>query len=432
MSKRRHWWARRRSQSISEYAILVAVIIAFVLVGSTGLTTALRSVTENVLGNDYAPPPPPASPSPSPTPPPVADFSGTPTSGSAPLTVAFTDASTNSPTSWSWTFGDGGVSTAQNPSYTYTTPGTYNVSLTVFNGSGSDTITKVNYITVGPPPPVADFSGTPTTGYIPLTVNFTDLSTGGTPTAWSWDFGDSGTATTQNPSHTYSTPGTYDVALTASNASGSNTATKPGYITALAPTVRWVSKSADGCTSNNVTVPAGGTVSPGDLLVVYATTIWSPTTITSPSGFTLVENVSYNRVWYKTATGTETSITLNNACRVIYAAIATSSLSFSSAARSSGFSPATVPQRNFSKVGVSVVWMNTGTSSSSSFAGNKYPTIAGYSTPVGWYGTNVATGLWFKFIGAAGANCPCSITWPSTMSGSLYYADYGQVAFVTP
>ncbi len=54
------------------------------------------------------------------TTPPVADFSGTPTSGNPPLTVNFTDASTNTPTAWSWDFGDGGVSTAQNPSHTYT------------------------------------------------------------------------------------------------------------------------------------------------------------------------------------------------------------------------------------------------------------------------------------------------------------------------
>ncbi|MEW5995100.1 MAG: S8 family serine peptidase, partial [Candidatus Zixiibacteriota bacterium] len=62
--------------------------------------------------------------------PPVADFVGSPTSGNAPLTVNFTDQSTGSPTSWSWDFGDGGTSTAQNPSYTYNSVGTYTVSLT--------------------------------------------------------------------------------------------------------------------------------------------------------------------------------------------------------------------------------------------------------------------------------------------------------------
>jgi len=83
---------------------------------------------------------------------PVADFSGSPTSGDAPLTVNFTDLSSNSPTSWSWDFGDGsGTSTAQNPSYTYNSAGTYTVSLTATNAYGSDTETKTNYITVTTP-----------------------------------------------------------------------------------------------------------------------------------------------------------------------------------------------------------------------------------------------------------------------------------------
>src|SRR3989442_3129347 len=61
---------------------------------------------------------------------PTAQFSGTPTSGQAPLAVQFTDESTagTSPiTSRSWTFGDGGTSTAQNPSHTYTVAGSYTV-----------------------------------------------------------------------------------------------------------------------------------------------------------------------------------------------------------------------------------------------------------------------------------------------------------------
>jgi len=80
--------------------------------------------------------------------PPVANFSGNPTSGPVPLTVYFTDLSSGSPTSWSWTFGDGGTSTAQNPSHQYTTASQYTVSLTATNAQGSDTETKTNYITV--------------------------------------------------------------------------------------------------------------------------------------------------------------------------------------------------------------------------------------------------------------------------------------------
>ena len=89
-----------------------------------------------------------ATPTPTPTVPPVAEFSANVTNGTAPLGVLFTDATTNSPTSWSWTFGDGGTSTLQNPTHTYTTAGLYNVSLTVENAYGNDTETKTNYINV--------------------------------------------------------------------------------------------------------------------------------------------------------------------------------------------------------------------------------------------------------------------------------------------
>jgi len=84
--------------------------------------------------------------------PPVANFSGNPTSGAAPLTVAFTDLSTGSPTSWSWSFGDGGTSAAQNPSHQYTAVNAYTVSLTVQNAQGQDSETKPNYITVSEQP----------------------------------------------------------------------------------------------------------------------------------------------------------------------------------------------------------------------------------------------------------------------------------------
>ncbi len=80
--------------------------------------------------------------------PPVADFSGNPTAGPPPLTVYFSDLSTGSPTSWDWTFGDGGASQEQHPSHDYTAENTYTVSLTVQNAQGQDTETKPDYITV--------------------------------------------------------------------------------------------------------------------------------------------------------------------------------------------------------------------------------------------------------------------------------------------
>ena len=83
--------------------------------------------------------------------PPVAGFTGTPTSGTAPLTVQFTDSSTGSPTSWNWDFGDVSSvnATQRNPVHTYVSNGTYTVSLNATNSAGSNTFTRTNYITVG-------------------------------------------------------------------------------------------------------------------------------------------------------------------------------------------------------------------------------------------------------------------------------------------
>jgi len=156
---------------------------------------------------------------------PVAEFSANPTSGYAPLTVIFTDQTTNNPTSWSWNFGDSGTSTLQNPSHQYTTPGTYTVSLTATNTCGNDPETKTGYITVNVCPlPVASFSAAPNQGCAPLTVSFTDSSTNN-PSTWSWDFGDGGTSDLQNPTHEYTSPNTYTVTLTAGNFCGSDNET---------------------------------------------------------------------------------------------------------------------------------------------------------------------------------------------------------------
>ena len=166
---------------------------------------------------------------------PTADFSANPTSGTAPLAVSFTDSSTGNPTNWSWDFGDGTGSAAQNPNHTYTLPGTYTVSLTATNAQGSDTKTVTDYVNVTlPTSPTADFSATPTSGSTPLAVSFTDSSSGN-PTGWSWDFGDGSTSTAQNPNHTYTSAGTYTVSLTASNLAGSDTKTRVDYITVTQP-----------------------------------------------------------------------------------------------------------------------------------------------------------------------------------------------------
>lgn len=246
---------------------------------------------------------------------PVANFIGSPISGCAPLTVTFTDQSQGTPTSWNWNFGNTNTSTLQNPSASYTTPGTYTVTLTAINASGSHTKTRTAYITVFANPiasftinpdtvcvsnpvlfiststngsgvinhwrwtfgdgvvvdsslnavshpytfvqqfpvslivtdnhgctstanssvvvtngPVANFTATPLSSCTaPLTVNFTNTSTGGVQ-SYSWQFGDGGTSTGTSPSHTYSGNGIYTVTLHAISPGCTSTLVKTAYI----------------------------------------------------------------------------------------------------------------------------------------------------------------------------------------------------------
>lgn len=160
----------------------------------------------------------------------TADFTASPTSGTVPLLVSFTDTSTGNVTDWSWDFGDGTTSTGKIPLKTYSKGGTYTVGLTVTGPTGSATTTKTDYISVVWPAPLANFNATPTSGTAPLTVNFSDTSTGEI-SSWYWDFGDGSSSTAQNPTHTYSSMDSYTVRLTATGPGGSNSTTKTNLIT---------------------------------------------------------------------------------------------------------------------------------------------------------------------------------------------------------
>jgi PKD repeat protein len=275
-------------------------------------------------------------------PPPVASFTGSPTNGTAPLAVTFTDSSTGDITNWFWNFGDGATSntTATTMTHTYAA-GTYNVSLTVSGLGGANTLTLLNYITALTPGsisvnpasynfgtlatgttaqttfvvtnsggttvsggaasisspysvvsgtpfsvpafgstnvvvqfapvaaggftnsviftstnggnstnatigagaivPAASFSGTPTNGAVPLTVTFTDTSTG-TITNRNWSFGDGATSNTTLTSvqHIYNVAGTNTVRLIASGPLGVSTNSEANYIIATNPPAQLV------------------------------------------------------------------------------------------------------------------------------------------------------------------------------------------------
>lgn len=134
-------------------------------------------------------------------------------------TTDFTSTSLGSPTTFTWNWGDAtppDVTNNPNPSHVYTNAGTYNVVLTA--GYGTGCTHSVTIPVVANPRTVPSFtSNVPCLG---LPTNFTDATTN-SPTQWQWDFGDgSPLNTTQNPSHTYATPGSYPVTLVTQNSFG--------------------------------------------------------------------------------------------------------------------------------------------------------------------------------------------------------------------
>ena len=230
---------------------------------------------------------------------PVADFSANTTSGSAPLAVEFTDSSSNSPTSWSWDFGDGSTSSEENPTHTYTTAGTYTVTLTATNGAGNSTVTQNIMVTLAAAL-TANFTSNTTSGFNPLTVQFTDKSTGNA-TSWAWDFNGDGVidSTLENPVYTYTTPGNYTVTLTVTNASGNSTISESGYITVINGTAPVVTATLDAGIYNSTQTVTLTSDEQGS--TIYYTTDGSDPTDSSNS----------NRVPYSNPIPINTTTTLN-------------------------------------------------------------------------------------------------------------------------
>jgi len=219
--------------------------------------------------------------------------SGGSTSLSATLTQSLLS---HGAASWSWddggaggTFSDASV---QNPTYTAPqnhTGGDVVVALTATATCGGclasdhDTVS----LTVAPLAFATNFSGNPTSGTAPLTTAFTDLSTG-TPTSWSWNFGDSSTSPSQHPSHTYTSAGIYTVSLRATNASGYDDEVKLNYITVQAPGAVPTFVAAGQVTSSTgaitPTLPAG--IASGDILLLFLETANQAISISNPNGGT--------------------------------------------------------------------------------------------------------------------------------------------------
>lgn len=179
----------------------------------------------------------------------TAAFTADKTSGCFPLTVNFTDQSTGGVNSWNWSFGNGNSSTLQNPGAVYTSPGTYNVSLTVSNGTQSDPEVKTGYIVVHDYPQV-NFIFDKSSGCAPLQIQFTNQvdASAGAITEWFWAFGDGGTSTNPNPLYTYNQAGNQTVALKVKNQFGcEKTETKIGVINVNGPAVSFTPSTLSAC-----------------------------------------------------------------------------------------------------------------------------------------------------------------------------------------
>jgi PKD repeat protein len=158
-----------------------------------------------------------------------AGFTAVPISGPAPLEVTFSNTSTGVYTTSLWDFGDGTTSTEHHPTHTYSTVGSYTVTLTVSDLNEESSLTRTDFITVHDAVE-ADFTADLTEGIESLTVTFTNLSTGDFDNCL-WNFGDGHTTNScGNSNHNYMSPGDYTVSLTVSGPGGTDTETKNDFI----------------------------------------------------------------------------------------------------------------------------------------------------------------------------------------------------------
>lgn len=178
------------------------------------------------------------------------------------LSVSFNNTSTMQsgiPIVSSWDFGDGSTSGQQSPTHTYLNYGTYTVSLIVTAPTGcADTITQT--ITLNAPPSPTFTTGTACPG---TAISFTN-TTAGTTTQWQWSFGDGGTSSLQNPSHSYALAGTYNVTLATTAANNcTNSITVPLTVNPAPVAAFTAAPVCQGLNSvfNNTSSVAGGTIS---------------------------------------------------------------------------------------------------------------------------------------------------------------------------
>lgn len=142
-------------------------------------------------------------------------------------------------------------------------------------------------------PPVANFTASVVCGEVPLSVSFTDISSNN-PGNWQWDFGDGQTSSQQNPTITYTTPGTYTVSLIAENEGGTNTEEKVAFITVVSPVTLSAPSGTEACINEGVMLVASGADS-------YS---WTGPGLNNTAGSTVVASPSQPGTYVYQAIGT--------------------------------------------------------------------------------------------------------------------------------
>jgi len=185
---------------------------------------------------------------------PTATFTFTNNNQCAGTNISFsnTSANTTGATNYSWNFGDSNSSLLKNPTHTYSAAGTYTVTLTVSNGSNCAAVSVPTVITVTSSP-IASFTVANNNQCVGTVVSFTNTSTATSGTTnYQWDFGDGTNSTAVNPTHTYTTGGTYNVKLTASNGGSCSTISPVTAVIVKATPVSTFTFNSASCTSMSV------------------------------------------------------------------------------------------------------------------------------------------------------------------------------------
>jgi PKD repeat protein len=241
---------------------------------------------------------------------PTAALAANPTSGPAPLAVAFSGSGSADPDgsiqSYVWDFGDGSSTTGSAVSHTYTQAGAYTAVLTVTDNSGVTSTARAS-ITVQAPPnqmPKAVLSANPTSGPAPLAVALSgsgSVDPDGSIQSYAWDFGDGSTTTGSTVSHTYTQAGSYTAVLTVTDNRGVTNTARSAIIvyepSNQAPQAVLTASQTSGQAPWVVTFSSVGSVDPDGSIQSYAWSFGDGSTATgSAVSHTYTEAGAYTAV----------------------------------------------------------------------------------------------------------------------------------------